>query len=76
MFYKTNVDIPEEFTMVAKTGYPIGFITCNPAAHALFLRKAKTEMKILVGLCVGYDIIQHTYWRKICKNQYATDPIF
>ena len=53
---KTDVDIPEEFTMLAKTGYPIGYTTCNPAAQALFLNKAKTDMNVLVGLCVGHDI--------------------
>jgi len=53
---KTDVDIPEEFTMIAKTGYPIGFTTCNPAAQALFLNNAKTEMNIIIGLCVGHDI--------------------
>ena len=53
---KKDVGIPEEFTMMAKTGYPIGFTTCNPVAQALLLNKAKTEMNVLVGLCVGHDI--------------------
>ncbi|MFX1279225.1 MAG: DUF1847 domain-containing protein [Promethearchaeota archaeon] len=53
---KTDVDVPKEFTMVSKTGYPIGIMTCNPAAQALILNKAKTEMNIIVGLCVGHDI--------------------
>ena len=53
---KTEVGIPEEYTMVSKTGYPIGFTTCNPAAQALLLNEARTEMNILVGLCVGHDI--------------------
>ncbi|MHA1147876.1 MAG: DUF1847 domain-containing protein [Promethearchaeota archaeon] len=53
---KTEIGIPEEYTMVAKTGYPIGFTTCNPVVQALFLNKAKTEMNIIIGLCVGHDI--------------------
>ncbi|MFX1377385.1 MAG: DUF1847 domain-containing protein [Promethearchaeota archaeon] len=53
---KTDVDIPEEYTMTSKTGYPIGIMTCNPAAQALLLNKAKTDMNIIVGLCVGHDI--------------------
>jgi len=28
---------------------------CNPAAQAMLLNKAKTELNILVGLCVGHD---------------------
>lgn len=53
---KTDVDVPKEFTMVSKTGYPIGIVTCNPVAQALLLNKAKTEMNIIIGLCVGHDI--------------------
>ena len=53
---KTDIGIPEEYTMIAKTGYPIGFTTCNPAAQALVLNKAKTEMNIILDLCVGHDI--------------------
>ncbi len=53
---KTAVGVPEEFTMFSKTGYTIGWITCNPVAQALLLNKAKTDMNIIVGLCVGHDI--------------------
>jgi uncharacterized metal-binding protein len=53
---KTNVGVPKEFTGISKTGYPIGFVTCNPVAQALLLNKAKTDMNIIIGLCVGHDI--------------------
>jgi uncharacterized metal-binding protein len=53
---KSKVGIPKEYTMVSKTGYPIGLITCNPVAQALLLNKAKTDMNLIVGLCVGHDI--------------------
>jgi uncharacterized metal-binding protein len=53
---KKDVGVPEEFTMHSKTGYMIGWITCNPAAQALLLNKAKTDMNIIIGLCVGHDI--------------------
>ena len=53
---KTDVEVPEEFTIYSKTGYPIGLITCNPAAQALLLNKMETEMNIIIGLCVGHDI--------------------
>ena len=53
---KTDVEVPKEYTMFSKTGYPIGLMTCNPAAQALLLNKAKTEMNIIIGLCVGHDI--------------------
>lgn len=53
---KIDIDVPKEFTMFSKTGYPIGFVTCNPVAQALLLNKANTEMNIIIGLCVGHDI--------------------
>ncbi len=53
---KIDVGIPEEFTMISKTKYTIGWITCNPAGQAMILNKYKTEMNIIVGLCVGHDI--------------------
>lgn len=53
---KTDVGVPEEYTMISKTGYTIGWITCNPVAQALLLNNAKTDMNIIVGLCVGHDI--------------------
>ena len=56
-FKKTLVGIPEEYTMFSKTGYTIGWITCNPVAQALLVNKAKTDMNIICGLCVGHDII-------------------
>ena len=55
-FKKTDVGVPEEFTMMSKTGYTIGWITCNPVSQALLLNKAKTEINIICGLCVGHDI--------------------
>jgi uncharacterized metal-binding protein len=53
---KTKVGVPKEFTMISKTGYPIGFVTCNPVSQALLLNKAKTELNLIVGLCVGHDV--------------------
>ncbi|MFX1392451.1 MAG: DUF1847 domain-containing protein [Promethearchaeota archaeon] len=53
---KEAVGVPKEFTMFSKTGYTIGWITCNPASQALLLNKVKTDMNIIVGLCVGHDI--------------------
>lgn len=53
---KINVGVPKEYSMVSKTGYPIGFVTCNPVGQALLLNKAKTDLNLIVGLCVGHDI--------------------
>ena len=53
---KLNIGVPKEFSMISKTGYPIGFVTCNPVAQALLLNKFKTDLNLIVGLCVGHDI--------------------
>ncbi|MFX1500357.1 MAG: DUF1847 domain-containing protein [Promethearchaeota archaeon] len=53
---KTDVGVPEEYTNISKTGYPIGSISCNPAAQALLLNKAQTDLNLIIGLCVGHDI--------------------
>ncbi|MFO8020092.1 MAG: DUF1847 domain-containing protein [Promethearchaeia archaeon] len=53
---KTDVGVPEKYTMKSKTGYTIGWITCNPAGQALVLNKFGTDLNIIVGLCVGHDI--------------------
>ena len=34
---------------------------CNPAAQALHLNDAKTDLNLVVGLCVGHDIIFSRY---------------
>ena len=55
-FTKTEVgNIPKEFQMTSKTGYTIGFVSCNPIAQALLLNEVKTDLNIIVGLCVGHD---------------------
>ena len=53
---KTDVGVPEEYTIKSKTGYMVGFITCNPVGQATVLNKFETEMNIIIGLCVGHDI--------------------
>jgi len=44
---KTDLEVPEEYTIFSKTGYPLGFVSCNPVAQALLLNKAKTEMNLI-----------------------------
>ncbi len=53
---KIDLEVPEEYTVFSKTGYPLGFVSCNPVAQALLLNKANTEMNLIIGLCVGHDI--------------------
>ncbi len=36
-------------------GYP--GVTCNPAGQAKFLEENNTELNIMIGLCLGHDMI-------------------
>ncbi|MFX1418753.1 MAG: DUF1847 domain-containing protein [Promethearchaeota archaeon] len=51
-----TVEIPEEFKNYCKEGYNFDRIYCNPVAQALLMNKAKTDMNIIIGLCVGHDV--------------------
>ncbi|TFG11492.1 MAG: DUF1847 domain-containing protein [Promethearchaeota archaeon] len=53
---KTELGIPKEYTMRSKTGFTIGWISCNPVAQALLLNDCETDLNLIVGLCVGHDI--------------------
>jgi len=55
--WKRDLGLPEEYIGYSKTGYLIGEISCNPVAQALYLNEQKTEMNVLVGLCVGHDVL-------------------
>jgi uncharacterized metal-binding protein len=52
---KSDVGVPKEYQGISKTGYAIGYSTCNPVGQALVLEKAGTELNIILGLCVGHD---------------------
>ena len=51
---KTNVGIPERCN-------EIGENMCNPILQAKILNEAKTELNIVVGLCVGHDSLFYKY---------------
>ena len=53
---KTELDVPKEYTIISKTGYPLGFVSCNPVAQALLLNNAQTDLNLIIGLCIGHDI--------------------
>jgi uncharacterized metal-binding protein len=52
---KDEVGIPKEYQGISKTGYAIGYSTCNPVGQALVLERAGTQLNIVLGLCVGHD---------------------
>jgi uncharacterized metal-binding protein len=54
---KSELGVADEHIMTSKTGYLIGTVSCNPAAQATILNEVGTEMNVIVGLCVGHDMI-------------------
>lgn len=40
--------------------------TCNPVGQAMELRRCRTELNVVVGLCVGHDVL---------FSQYSTAPV-
>jgi uncharacterized metal-binding protein len=72
---KTEIGIPEEYSAYSKTGYMIGWTTCNPVAQALLLNKSKTDMNIICGLCVGHDILFTKYSEAPVTTLIAKDRV-
>ena len=46
-----NGSIPKEFIDIKESTVPM----CNPIGQAMFLNEDKTELNIILGLCVGHD---------------------
>ena len=51
---KTRIGIPEECQ-------EIGCHMCNPILQAKYLNKEKTDLNVVVGLCVGHDSLFYKY---------------
>jgi len=72
---KTEVGVPEEYQWTSKTGYVIGYVTCNPIGQAMLLNKEETDMNIIVGLCVGHDILFTKHSRAPVTTFIAKDRV-
>lgn len=60
-YEKKSVGVPARFRMTTQTGYSVGCAACNPVAQAMVLNKEKTDLNIMIGLCVGHDSIFMKY---------------
>ena len=49
--------ISREIVELEKSGMPM----CNPIAQAKFLNEAKTDLNVVVGLCIGHDSLFFKY---------------
>jgi len=54
-FNKTDIGVDPKYT------YVTGNAMCNPILQAKLLNKEKTDMNVVVGLCVGHDSLFYKY---------------
>lgn len=48
---------------------------CNPVAQAMVLNKEKTDLNVLIGLCVGHDSLFCKYSEALCTTLVAKDRV-
>jgi uncharacterized metal-binding protein len=55
---KTRLGVPDKY----KIGGPKKFeAACNPITQALLLNSVKTDLNVIVGLCIGHDMLFTKY---------------
>jgi len=55
---KTELGVPEEYKIGDAKKFEAG---CNPIVQALLLNTVKTDLNVIVGLCIGHDILFTKY---------------
>lgn len=65
---KTAIGIPEECMEV-------GTNMCNPILQAKLLNAAKTDLNVVVGLCVGHDSLFYKYSEAITTTAVTKDRV-
>lgn len=53
----------------------LGKNTCNPILQAKMLNKEKTELNIVIGLCVGHDSLFYKYADALCTTLVTKDRV-
>lgn len=65
---KSDVGIPEKCNQ-------IGINMCNPILQAKMLNHAKTDLNVVVGLCVGHDSLFYKYSEAITTTAVTKDRV-
>ena len=52
-----------------------GLVMCNPILQAKLLNKAKTDLKVVVGLCVGHDSLFYKYAEGLVTTLITKDRV-
>ena len=65
---KTEVGIPEECCKIGKN-------MCNPILQAKLLNAAKTDLNVVMGLCVGHDSLFYKYSEALTTTGVTKDRV-
>lgn len=65
---KAEVGIPEECCKIGKN-------TCNPILQAKLLNAAKTDLNVVMGLCVGHDSLFYKYSEALTTTGVTKDRV-
>ena len=65
---KTSVGIPERCNNVGEN-------MCNPILQAKMLNEAKTDLNVVVGLCVGHDSLFYKYSEALTTTAVMKDRV-
>lgn len=65
---KTDIGISEACECTGKN-------MCNPILQALMLNEAKTDLNLIVGLCVGHDSMLMKYSEALCTSFITKDRV-
>ena len=65
---KTAVGIPEACEKVGKN-------MCNPILQAKLLNRAKTDLNVVIGLCVGHDSLFYKYAEALTTTLVTKDRV-
>lgn len=65
---KVSVGVPERCT-------EIGENMCNPILQAKLLNEAKTDLNVVVGLCVGHDSLFYKYSEALTTTAVTKDRV-
>ena len=68
-FLKTGVGVAEED--ITRTGA----VMCNPVMQAEVLNQAKTDLNVVMGLCVGHDSLFYKYSDALVTTLVAKDRV-
>ncbi len=66
---KTTIGVDEKYTCVT------GPVMCNPIMQAKLLNKEKTDLNVVVGLCVGHDSLFYKYAKGLTTTLITKDRV-